>query len=325
MNDQEAHPRPETTPGVFLEHFDMSWPTHGEVVYIGVLNSARQAAEHAGWGFRSYSAAESGGTHEDFINRNIRSFPTLILYCDGVELDRLTWVSQTVRGILSWAGQLLKDKNIVPHEEWIEQINIPTPPPPITLKNEADLEAMLLRKEVERHMSSGTAMEVIYFGGSLPGLRRKITPRCYGDPRHQNRIVALCHLSEEEKTFRLDRMHLPCSPLEDGQNDYRAIVPLLNHPTLLDGMLDQIADLGNLPIEKALSAQRKAGESYESFFEEFPYGGYALELQLTSAMIRLSFGFEANDVELIHYHFSPEAVPRLMAEIATHYDIYKRQ
>ncbi len=116
--------RPETTPGVFLEHFDMTWPTDGEesIVYSGVLHAARQAAEHAGWAFYSYSAADSGATREDFIHRNIRAFPTLILYFDGVEFGRLTWVAHTVSGILSWAKELLKDKNIVTFEEWVEKI-----------------------------------------------------------------------------------------------------------------------------------------------------------------------------------------------------------
>jgi hypothetical protein len=105
----QNRPRYETTRDVFLEHFDMSWPVDGEevIVYRGVLNSARQAAEHQGWAFRSYSTADSGGTREDFIKRNIRHFPTLILYLDGNELGRLNEVSTTVERVRSWAKILL--------------------------------------------------------------------------------------------------------------------------------------------------------------------------------------------------------------------------
>ena len=103
------HPRPETTPGVFLEHFDLSPPMGGRdgIVYGGLFKTAMETAVLAGWTFRSYSSLETPGTQEDFIHRQLRSFPTLILYRDGVELGRRTAALGTVAGILAWGNKLL--------------------------------------------------------------------------------------------------------------------------------------------------------------------------------------------------------------------------
>jgi|GEM_PF-5527670 len=49
---------------------------------------------------------------------------------------------------------------------------------------------------------------------------------------------------------------------------------------------------------------------------------YTLELQLTSTVIYLSLGYEANVYETMHYQFTPENDPRLTPGIATHYSLY---
>lgn len=186
---------------------------------------------------------------------------------------------------------------------------------------ENDLEELLLRKEIERCIDAGAALEVIYFGGGLPGMSRVIRPRRFSDSTYKNRIVAYCERSETEKTFRLDRMHLPCPPLEQGLNDFRVISLCLGNSQMLESMLGQIARLNKLPIEQALSMHLDARKSLESFFDEYPYGGYTMELQFTSTVIYLSLGVEANDCEMMHYHFSPEREPKLAPEIVNCYHL----
>jgi hypothetical protein len=78
------------------------------IVYKNALESAQQVTKQAVWVFCSYSIAGSSGTREDYIKRNIRHFPTLILYLDGKELGRLTEISTTVERVRSWAKILLK-------------------------------------------------------------------------------------------------------------------------------------------------------------------------------------------------------------------------
>ena len=77
------------------------------IVYGGLFKTAMEAAVLAGWTFRSYSSLETLGTQEDFIHRQLRSFPTLILYRDGVELGRHIYIFNTVAGILAWENKLL--------------------------------------------------------------------------------------------------------------------------------------------------------------------------------------------------------------------------
>ncbi len=104
------HSRPETTAGVFLEHFDLSPPLDDSrewIIYGHLFRTAREAADAEGWTFRSYSSRETPGTDEDFLGRKIRSFPTLILYRDGVELGRHTAVASSVEGIKYWGNELL--------------------------------------------------------------------------------------------------------------------------------------------------------------------------------------------------------------------------
>jgi hypothetical protein len=165
-------------------------------------------------------------------------------------------------------------------------------------------------------------LEVIYFGGGLPGARRVITPLRYCEDRGRSHLIGLCHRSGIEKTFRLDRMHLPGPPLADGTNDFRVLAGCLGNARLIEGMLTQIAHLGNLPMEDALAAHLEQGGEFESFFDEYSYGGYTLELKITSAVIYLSLGYEANAFEMMHYEFTPESEPRLTHGIATHYSLY---
>lgn len=103
-------PCAENTPGVLLEHFDFSTPYEdGEesIIYRGLYEAAKEAAAIAGWAFRSYTSRETPGSDADYIKRNIRHFPTLILFRDGVELGRHTYVHNTVPGILFWGNTLL--------------------------------------------------------------------------------------------------------------------------------------------------------------------------------------------------------------------------
>lgn len=105
-----TYARPETTPGVFLEHFDLSPPIDDSrewIIYDHLFRTAREAADIAGWTFRSYSSRETPGTDEDFLGREIRSFPTLILFRDGAELGRHTAVANSVEGIKTWGNVLL--------------------------------------------------------------------------------------------------------------------------------------------------------------------------------------------------------------------------
>lgn len=105
------HPRPETTAGIFLEHYDLSWPldaTESGIVYPLAHQAARDAAREAGWMFRSYSDVEMPGTGEDFVRRNIRSFPTLILFRDGLPLGRrISSPLDRKDHVLEWARGLL--------------------------------------------------------------------------------------------------------------------------------------------------------------------------------------------------------------------------
>jgi hypothetical protein len=191
-----------------------------------------------------------------------------------------------------------------------------------TMNDDTDSVLTALRKELERHFASGTPLEIIYFGGGLPGKSRTITPLRYCEKRGPDYIIALCHRSGIGKTFRLDRMHLPGPPLADGRNDFRIIAKCLGKPGFIEGMLAQIARLGNLPIEEALAKHFDQHGEFGSFFDEYPYGGYTLELSITSSVIYLSIGYEANDCDVMHYEFTPECEPRLTPGIATHYSLY---
>lgn len=105
-------PCAENTPGVLMEHFDLDTPYEdGEeiMIYRGLFEAAKEAAASAGWAFRSYSSRKTPGSRSDYIKRNIRHFPTLLLYRDGAELGRNTVIQNTVPGILSWGHKLLGD------------------------------------------------------------------------------------------------------------------------------------------------------------------------------------------------------------------------
>ncbi len=182
-----------------------------------------------------------------------------------------------------------------------------------------DPDTLALRELLERHMTSATPLEVIYFGGSQPGHLRAITPLRPCETRGQDYIIGLCHQSGIEKTFRLDRMHLPTPPLQNGNNDFRIIVNCLGSPKLIENMLTQIAHLKNLPMEKALAAHLDERGGFESFFDEYPYGAYTLEVKFTSTMIYLGLGYEANNCQLMHYDFTPESEPRLIPNAAMPY------
>jgi hypothetical protein len=192
----------------------------------------------------------------------------------------------------------------------------------MTMNIDADLDMIALRRKLEAHFISGTPLEVIYFGGGLPGVRRNVTPLRYCEERGWDYIIGLCHKSGIEKTFKLDRMHLPSPPLVDGKNDFRILSRGIGNVSLIEDMLGQIARLGNLPMENALAAHHEQGCGFESFFDEYSYGGYTLELEFTSTVIYLSLGYEADTCETIHYEFTPESEPRLTPKIATHYSLY---
>lgn len=103
-------PRPETTPGVFLAHFDLSEPLgNGEevIIYHGTYLAAKELAAGEGWTFRSYSSKETPGTRQDFLIRNIRSFPMVILYRDGIELGRISVAYAGVSYFRNWSHKLL--------------------------------------------------------------------------------------------------------------------------------------------------------------------------------------------------------------------------
>lgn len=105
------YPRPETTPGVFLEHFDLSEPLEDgteAICYKAMHQIAKQTAAENDWGFRSYSSNETPGTRDDYIRRNIRSFPMMILYLDGEELGRLVLACGTTGDLRNWAFRLLE-------------------------------------------------------------------------------------------------------------------------------------------------------------------------------------------------------------------------
>lgn len=336
MTRENTTPRPETTPGVFIEHFDLCEPygTQESMVYPHLFRKAKEVCTMNGWSFRSYSSVETPGVRADFINRNIRSFPTLILYRDGVELGRWTAIVGTVEQIISWAENLLGDKGMglppllipdVLRDSFIlaedgSILSIETEkdatPQNIESKNPSLLDV------VDHHMQTVQPIKVIYFGGHQPGLPRMITPLRYGEQKGGNHIIAYCLQDEMEKTFRLDRMHLPVPPLPDGENDFRAISRCLGGTQMLHGMLLQIARLKKIPLETSLAAHFSDKGEFESFFDEYSYGGFILELKITAEVIYLSIGFDANDYELMHYHFTSDPEPQLMPEIATHYRLY---
>jgi len=81
--------------------------------------------------------------------------------------------------------------------------------PFVTKTNEEGPELTTLRVELERHFASGEPLKVVYFGGSFPGRGRLLTPLRYCEARGKNYLIAFCHRSGIEKTYRLDRMHLP--------------------------------------------------------------------------------------------------------------------
>jgi hypothetical protein len=104
------HPRSGTSPGIFLEHFDFSEPLdvgQDGIIYRGVYLAAKEAAAVSGWGFRSYSSKETPGTRQDFVDRNIRSFPMVILYRDGIEVGRWVISLASVEDFQNWAHKLL--------------------------------------------------------------------------------------------------------------------------------------------------------------------------------------------------------------------------
>lgn len=184
-----------------------------------------------------------------------------------------------------------------------------------------DPEIAPLREVLERHFASGAALDIVYSGGGLPGLRRSITPLRYCETRGAGYLIALCHRSGIEKTFRLDRMHLPAPPLAGGMNDFRLLSKCLGGVTMLEGMLTQIAKLGNLPFEQALAEHLERGGGFESFFDEYPSGGYLLQLSLSSSMICLTLSYEGDTFADVHYEFTPEPVPKLTPNIGTHYSL----
>lgn len=278
--------------------------------------------------FRSYSSTEMPGTMETFRHRQLRAFPTLILYRDGVELGRHTYVYNTVQGILDWGNQLL---GVAVEPALVKTANPPAsgvPPPPrisnipTPVNEDTDPDLTALRGELERCFASGGPLGVIYFGGGLPGACRVITPLRYCATRGRGYLIGLCHRSGIEKTFRLDRMHLPEAPLANGTNDFQILARCLGGPRLLEGMLTQIARLGNLPMENTLADHYDQRKEFESFFDEYAYGGYTLALRLSSRMLYLSLGFEAHDCDEVHYEFTPTDEPRLGPGIATHYSLY---
>jgi hypothetical protein len=187
------------------------------------------------------------------------------------------------------------------------------------MDDQTDSDLIALQEVLERHFVSAEPLEVVYFGGGLPGALRTLTPLRYCEKRGPEYLIALCHQSEIEKTFRLDRMHLPSPPLVGGNNDFKALTEWLGNEQMIEAMLAQIAGLGNLPIEKALAAHYVRHQEFVGFFDEYSHGGYTLELTFTSTMIVLTFGYEAQDAELIHYHFTPEKTPRLTSEIGSYY------
>ncbi len=193
-------------------------------------------------------------------------------------------------------------------------------PPPTTMHNE-DPDTLALRESLERQMASGTPQEIIYFGGSQPGHLRAITPLRFCETRGRDYIIALCHQSGMEKTFRLDRIHLPEPPLPNGGNDFRTIANCLGGTRLIENMLTQIAHSKSSPMEKALAAHLDERGEFESFFAEYSYGSYTLELEFTSTIIYLGLGYEANDSQLMHYKFTPESEPRLAPDVATFYPV----
>ena len=188
--------------------------------------------------------------------------------------------------------------------------------------NNEVLDFSTLRVELEGCFESGNSIEVIYFGGSLPGVRRRLIPLGYCEKRGRDYIIAFCERSGMEKTFCLKRMHLPEVPVAEGQNDFREIDRCLGKAGFLEGMLGQIARLGNLPMEKALAVHVEEKNEFESFFEEYVYGGYTLELSFGSERISLRLGYEAVDMEEALYEFTLEREPSLRTVEATHYPVY---
>ena len=77
-----------------------------------------------------------------------------------------------------------------------------------------------------------------FFAGETRSTNQQLQTVCAiksSSYRH-DRIIAYCLRDEMEKTFRLDRMHLPEPPLPDGRNDFRAIARCLNGAQMPDGM-----------------------------------------------------------------------------------------
>lgn len=172
--------------------------------------------------------------------------------------------------------------------------------------NSADSSLAELRHQIEEQFSTGKPMNIIYFGGGQPGRRRSITPLRYCPARGNGHLIALCPSDGKEKTFLIDRMHLPCPPIDDGLNDYRVIRRILGHSDLQDHLLQQIIQHGTEPIVASLAAHHAESGEWESFFDEFPYGGFTLELNITVTSIHLSIGFEANECETYHYEFNTD-------------------
>lgn len=95
---------------IVLEHFDIAPPSENgdeNIIYPHVYLAAKEAASQAGWEFRSYSSAETPGTYEDFKKRQIRIFPTLILYEEGKEIGRYTSLGISPELVISWVAKLI--------------------------------------------------------------------------------------------------------------------------------------------------------------------------------------------------------------------------
>jgi hypothetical protein len=172
--------------------------------------------------------------------------------------------------------------------------------------NSADSLVADLRHQIEEHFSTGMPMNIIYFGGGLPGRCRSITPLRYCPTRGDSHLIALCHSGGHEKTFLIDRMHLPCPPIDDGLNDYRVLCRILGTTELLDHLLHQIIQHGKEPMAKALADHYAETGEWESFFDAFPYGAFTMKLEISAASLVLSFGYEANECEIHHYYFNAD-------------------
>lgn len=75
----------------------------------------------------------------------------------------------------------------------------------------------------------------------------------------------------------IDRMHLPCPPIDDGLNKNRVLCRILGAMELLDHLLHQIIQHGKEPMSKALADHYAETGEWESFFDAFPYGAFTMK------------------------------------------------